>query len=760
MNVRKQARFGRSVFRVGSNYVRLFSTFLMGLLLVRLLLQFGHDAFALIILLGAGTGLATMLKEVVRASMVPELGAAYHSKDKSCFPSTYNAAVLLSLGGAFLTVCAFGVSILFLPLLNIPREMFGAASIFMIAKAVQMLFVVGLAPTFNMYVVSERMVSYNFWTVVERVGEVLSAICLLALGIHSDPATAVIYYGILSSVFGVVTVFASCLILIAVDTRFLPTPWMATAGAAISLIRSMGWNCIVVVSMNLYVRVDMVIMNVAFGLMGNLAFGIACQLTSYVRMLAMGLVTGMDAVAARLANDADKRAVKLFLIRSSRLQGLVVFPATLVLLVFTKPLISVWIGDRIDDPESSISAVVLLSRIMIVGIAMRSLSEGWMRVLSGAGKVSCYAPALLMGAIANPFLAVSAIHFFPEAVSFTAPACVFSVLTTIVHLGVLPVIVARQLDCSLREVLAPLLRPLLATGITTAFLMLLPGNAQGTRTELLVLAGVGLCTYVLVAAGIAISAAHFRPVLRLAHQLTSRFGTRTAENRRQMMLFRVFEMFLSRLPLAGFMIPTFFIEIIARGGGLLCGVVMPDRTFVAERRIRGLMSAARFRATGLRLDRGIRFEGTCIALESNVTLYGGSHYVAGGSGSVKIGERTHLGRNCVVSGLGGIEIGRGCAISSSVTMYSNTNHYRSAPCIPILENETIYGKVTIGDDVWIGAGAVILPGVSVGDHAVIGAGAVVTRDVEPWLVVVGVPARVLKDRRQLSAVPSSCSEAA
>ena len=52
--------------------------------------------------------------------------------------------------------------------------------------------------------------------------------------------------------------------------------------------------------------------------------------------------------------------------------------------------------------------------------------------------------------------------------------------------------------------------------------------------------------------------------------------------------------------------------------------------------------------------------------------------------------------------------------------------------------------VTIGPDVWIGAGAMILKGVSIGAHAVVGAGSVITRDVPPWAVVAGNPARVVK----------------
>jgi acetyltransferase-like isoleucine patch superfamily enzyme len=53
--------------------------------------------------------------------------------------------------------------------------------------------------------------------------------------------------------------------------------------------------------------------------------------------------------------------------------------------------------------------------------------------------------------------------------------------------------------------------------------------------------------------------------------------------------------------------------------------------------------------------------------------------------------------------------------------------------------------ITIGNDVWIGAGVIILSGVTVGECSIIGAGAVVTKDVEPYTVVAGVPAKKIKD---------------
>jgi maltose O-acetyltransferase len=85
-----------------------------------------------------------------------------------------------------------------------------------------------------------------------------------------------------------------------------------------------------------------------------------------------------------------------------------------------------------------------------------------------------------------------------------------------------------------------------------------------------------------------------------------------------------------------------------------------------------------------------------------------------------------------------IEIGDGCQIGTSVQILT-ADHPRD----PALRRQRLeLGKpVGIGQNVWIGSGAIILRGVSVGDDAIIGAGSVVTRDVPPGMTVVGNPAR-------------------
>jgi len=103
---------------------------------------------------------------------------------------------------------------------------------------------------------------------------------------------------------------------------------------------------------------------------------------------------------------------------------------------------------------------------------------------------------------------------------------------------------------------------------------------------------------------------------------------------------------------------------------------------------------------------------------------------------VSIAHHVFLG----ASSQGEIRIGHRCAIAAYVKIVTPTHDYRVLPVSSVGINKS----VVIGEDVWIGTAAIVLPGVSVGDGAVIAAGAVVTRDVPPDCVVGGVPARIIK----------------
>ena len=110
-------------------------------------------------------------------------------------------------------------------------------------------------------------------------------------------------------------------------------------------------------------------------------------------------------------------------------------------------------------------------------------------------------------------------------------------------------------------------------------------------------------------------------------------------------------------------------------------------------------------------------------------------------GDVVIGDYTRIGIHCTV--IGPVCIGSHVNLAQGITVTA-LNHNFSDPSRRIDEQGVDTRPVVIGDDVWIGANAVILPGVTIGKHVVVAAGAVVTKDVPDNCVVGGVPAKILK----------------
>ena len=111
-------------------------------------------------------------------------------------------------------------------------------------------------------------------------------------------------------------------------------------------------------------------------------------------------------------------------------------------------------------------------------------------------------------------------------------------------------------------------------------------------------------------------------------------------------------------------------------------------------------------------------------------------------GCVIIGDHCSIHEFCFLSG--NITIGNAVRIANKVSIQAG-NHGIARSAL-IKDQASISKPIIINDDVWIGTSAVILPGVQVGTGAVIGAGAVVTKDISPYSIVAGVPAREIGKR--------------
>jgi acetyltransferase-like isoleucine patch superfamily enzyme len=146
------------------------------------------------------------------------------------------------------------------------------------------------------------------------------------------------------------------------------------------------------------------------------------------------------------------------------------------------------------------------------------------------------------------------------------------------------------------------------------------------------------------------------------------------------------------------------------------------------------LKAARYRTLTFALRAELRSKGATI----HPTAVLGTFHFIGDPALLRIGERAVVNDRVVLNAVAALVIGDDASISNHAQIHTGYLRPEGRP------REHGYGAVTIGDNAWIAAGAIVSAGVTVGANAIVGAGSVVTRDVEPDVFVGGVPARLIR----------------
>jgi maltose O-acetyltransferase len=154
------------------------------------------------------------------------------------------------------------------------------------------------------------------------------------------------------------------------------------------------------------------------------------------------------------------------------------------------------------------------------------------------------------------------------------------------------------------------------------------------------------------------------------------------------------------------------------------------RAFDAMRYRSGfLLSSLKWRLVGLRMGRSVQ-------IYSQVIIHDAAR--------VSIGDNSSILSFTVLFGSGKITIGRDVLIASHCSIFSITHRADALERGLLFRKTRLMAPVEIGDNVWIGTGARILPGVSIGANSIVGAGSVVTTSIPSGVVAAGVPAKVLR----------------
>jgi len=115
-------------------------------------------------------------------------------------------------------------------------------------------------------------------------------------------------------------------------------------------------------------------------------------------------------------------------------------------------------------------------------------------------------------------------------------------------------------------------------------------------------------------------------------------------------------------------------------------------------------------------------------------------------GFLKVGDNTNFGANCSVYSVGCMDIGANVLFAANCYLGGSMYHFDRTDIPPIQQGSYSKGGVTIGEGCWLGADVKILDGVRLGQGVIVGSGAVVLEDVEPFSIVAGVPAKLIRKR--------------
>ena len=458
----------RGIRRIATNYGRLIATMSMGIATVPLQVKWlGMQGFGLLGLVGSSVGLGRMLQDMMRSSMVRELGAAWHNKENGKFNHSYAAAFQVCVIVAILTALFFTGIIFLLPHMKIKEEWIAPAQWITGCEGVVTCLIVLLSPTINMFIVREYFFWHNLWTVVRRGAYLIATIIPFLIMDVTDIPKGLTLFGTIVLIVNVASTLLLVGVLFIVDRRMFPALRGSTPEAMRKVAGTFGWNSGVVVAVNLHERVANFIMNYFFGLWGNAVFSLALRLVSYIRMATLGLTFGLDSVSARLASNEEDSTLQSMFRHSTRMLSFVAFPAMVMVFILAEPLLRMWVGRSIENPSELLPPSEILVKIMVLGLTCRAISDGWMKLFYGAGFVRKYAPYVLLGGLFNPVLSILFIMLLPKDSSYTGAAIAYSAVLLIVHMFVMPKVTASCVNLSLGKIIRPSIRPLVIAIVTS-----------------------------------------------------------------------------------------------------------------------------------------------------------------------------------------------------------------------------------------------------------------------------------------------------
>jgi len=443
-------------------------TFIVGIWLLKIFLGFGEAVYAVIVLTGSSIGIAEILKETIRGATIPELGKSYHSKNDRYFQEIYSSTLLLALISACFSTLVLSLFVVFLDYFTIPENLVGATKYYIATRMACVFLSIVVAPVHNIMPISGRMMSYNFWLTLDRLSDLISALAASYLLISGGGAEQLIMFSTISLILKIIVLLSATAWSVQFNRKFIPDHRLVSSAHLKKIGKLIGWNAAAVISVNLYLRFDIIAVNILYGIKATVIFGLASQLAAYVNMSSLGFVTGLDSVVtqlSKLGNKEEKNDVYTLSKHIVELQALILGFLIVILALHTEFIINILFSDRLSA-DIDTSMIVICFFMLMSGMIFRGMSEGWMSILTGMGNIKAYAVPVLIGALLNPALVLLIGHFFKLEPGLYFICFVFLALILFFHMYYIPKVTANTLEVNTTALLKPLVIPMGLTAVT------------------------------------------------------------------------------------------------------------------------------------------------------------------------------------------------------------------------------------------------------------------------------------------------------
>ncbi len=493
----------RLLSNAASTYLRLATTFVLGLFTTWYVLgQAGVVGFGLIALATSSAALSTALDRALRFGLVRELAAAVASGEMGALRRSLSSAfrlcrqVAVPLGGLVLLVAALAWAGLF----NTPADqpdLEWALALLILGEGIHALARLLAAPYIQTIFAAQHVALDNLLIVVGRVTYTLSAVLVFGW-LLADAGLAVQLAGLAVSRITLQLLDLALGIWFA-KRRFpgLRLDSGAFDEAEYRSIRSTIWHSSqVVVLLNANYMFLAVFINLFFGLTYNGLWQIVVQFAGFARMIGEGLLRGIAPLTTHLQEGGRPRAVVELMTRSVRYQFAIALPAALLLGIWVRPLLTLWVGDRLEADQhlaaagfAAGEALALASTMVVILLTARTLRTGFFgieSVLYGLGKVRSYSWFAKWALLVSIGLATAGMAWLRDPLA----APVAALLSQALFSPLIVLLAAKResgldLGVMLRRTLP---RPIIANLVFLAFLV--PARLVLDRLSLLSFGGV------------------------------------------------------------------------------------------------------------------------------------------------------------------------------------------------------------------------------------------------------------------------------